>query len=209
MALSHHASPELRYVRVANTLRAAIRNGTYQPGERLPRQHDLASHHNVAFTTLKQALDLLEMQGYVVRKVGQGTYAAVPMEHKPIALVVDDDPGIRQLIARILVNSGWESISVLSGEEALAKLRGQQFDLVFLDLVMAGMNGAETIRAIRRLDPGARVVIVTAYPDSALMYQALKAGPLAVMRKPFTLEELQSVLKYVPRGIEATASPSR
>ena len=41
----------------------------------------------MAFTTLKKALDLLEVEGYVIRKVGQGTYAAVPAEHKPIALV--------------------------------------------------------------------------------------------------------------------------
>ena len=46
-------APELRDVRAANAVRAAISDGAYQPGERLPRQHDLAREHNVAFTTLK------------------------------------------------------------------------------------------------------------------------------------------------------------
>ena len=202
MAVSRRTSPGLRYVRVANTLREAIRDGTYQPGERLPRQHDLASEHNVAFSTLKQALDLLELEGYVVRKVGQGTYAAVPEEHTPIALVVDDDADIRHFFKRVLSNNGWDSIDVASGEEALSQLNGHRFDLIFLDLVMAGMNGAETVRAIRRVDPEAHVVIVTAYPDSALMSEALQAGPLAVMRKPFAPGEVEIVLTRTPRGAQ-------
>ena len=68
----------LRYLRVADSIRRMVLEGVYQPGDRMPRQHDLAKEHNVAFGTLKQALDLLEGEGYVVRKVGQGTYACLP-----------------------------------------------------------------------------------------------------------------------------------
>lgn len=50
---------QLRYVNVAKTIRQKILDGEYAPGEQLPRQHDLAKEHNVAFNTLKQALDLL------------------------------------------------------------------------------------------------------------------------------------------------------
>ena len=209
MALPRRVSPELRYMKVANALRKAIRDGTYQPGERLPRQHDLASNFNVAFSTLKQALDLLETEGYVVRRIGQGTYADLPSEHEPIALVVDDDDDVRDFFKRVLANNGWESIAVASGEEALSQLKGHPFDLIFLDLVMAGMNGAETFREIRRMVPAALVVVVTAYPDSTLMYEALKAGPLAVMRKPFTLDDLHRVLGYVAEGSDAARSKRR
>jgi CheY-like chemotaxis protein len=76
----------------------------------------------------------------------------------------------------------------------LEQLQGQHFNLVFLDLLMPGMNGAETFREIRQIDPVANVVIITAYPDSALMSEALQVGPFAVMRKPFSLEELRVVL---------------
>lgn len=65
---------------------------------------------------------------------------------------------------------------------------------------MAGMNGAETFREIGRVGPEAFVVVVTAYPDSTLMSEALQTGPLAVMRKPCSVEELEVVLKYVRRS---------
>ena len=186
----------MRYVRVANTLRQAIRDGMYQPGERLPRQHDLASEHNVAFSTLKQALDILELEGYVVRKVGQGTYAAVPEEQKRIALVVDDDKDIRDLLSVVLVRSGWKAVLAESGRAALEMLNDQRFDLIFLDLVMPEMDGARTFREIRRIDPEANVIIVTAYPNSALMFDVLQVGPFGMMKKPFTLDEFHRVLGY-------------
>ena len=99
-------APELRDVRAANAVRVAISDGAYQPVERLPRQHDLAREHNVAFTTLKKALDLLEVEGCVVRKIGQGTYAAVPEEDNQIALVADDDQDVGDFFKRVLSNNG-------------------------------------------------------------------------------------------------------
>ena len=200
------ASPELRYVRVANALRKAICDGTYQPGERLPRQHDLASAHNVAFSTLKQALDLLELEGYVVRKVGQGTYAAVPEDRSKIALVVDDDEEIRVLFSRALAASGWKMVAARSGIAALERLQEQRFDLIFIDLVMPEMDGARTFREIRKVDPDAIVMIVTAYPNSALMFDVLQVGPFGMMKKPFTLDELHRVLEYVEEGSESARS---
>jgi CheY-like chemotaxis protein len=194
MNFSPYDNLGLRYLRVASALRKKVQDGVYQPGEQLPRQHDLARDHNVCFNTLKQALDLLEREGYVVRKVGQGTYAALPVDHTPIALVVDDDANIRELLARALASSGWRCADAPGGEAALEQLQGQRFNLVFLDLLMPGMNGAETFREIRQIDPVANVVIITAYPDSALMSEALQVGPFAVMRKPFSLEELRVVL---------------
>ena len=185
-----------RYLRVASALRKKMQDGVYQPGERLPRQHDLARDHNVSFNTLKQALDLLEREGYVVRKVGQGTYAALPVDHSPTALVVDDEASIRELLARALDSHGWRSVVASGGEVALEQLQGRRFDLIFLDLLMPGMNGAQTFREIHKVDPTANVVIITAYPDSVLMAEALKVGPFAVMPKPFRLEELRVVLGY-------------
>ena len=196
MTSSPYENLGLRYLRVASALRKKMQDGVYQPGERLPRQHDLARDHNVAFNTLKQALDLLEREGYVVRRVGQGTYAALPVDHTPTALVVDDDANIRELLARALATHGWRSAVAPGGEAALEQLQGRRFELIFLDLLLPGMNGAEVFREIRQIDPMANVVIITAYPDSALMAEALQVGPFAVMRKPFSLEELRVVLSH-------------
>lgn len=184
----------LRYIVVADAIRQKILDGVYSPGERLPHQHDLAKEHNVAFNTLKQALDVLTREGYIVRKVGDGTFAALPEDLSPTALVVDDDAPIRQLLTRALVERGWKATAVESGEAALAVLADQSFDLIFLDLMMAGMNGAQAFQEIRHRDPSAQVVIVTGYPDSEMMAAALRTGPFALLLKPFTLSDLHKLV---------------
>ena len=184
----------LRYIRVADEIRQSIIDGVISDGEQLPRQHELAKLHNVAFNTLKQALDLLSDEGYLIRKVGQGTFATLPKIDSPTALVVDDEPLIRELLTRALQTQKWQAIAVESGEAALEILETRSFDLIFLDLAMGGMNGAQTFKYIRERDPSAQVAIVTGFPDSQLMATALETGPFAVMSKPFTLDELRNLL---------------
>ena len=197
MTTDERQSLGLRYLTVANSLRQKIRQGTYGPGDRLPKQHELAREHNVSFSTLKYALDILDQEGYLLRKAGQGTYATVPEDRNPMGLVVDDEEGIRGFLARALDTCGWAATAVQSGEMAIEKWNERRFDLTFLDLVMPGMNGAQTFREIQEVDPQANVVIITAYPHSDLMAEALEVGPFAVMRKPFTLDEIRMVLDRV------------
>lgn len=183
-----------RYENVANAIRQEILDGVYGPGDQLPRQHDLAKQHNVAFNTLKQALDLLSAEGFIIRRVGKGTYAATPENRVPTALVVDDDDQIRALLKRALEAHRWQALAVASGEAALSALEDRSFDLIFLDLMMAGMNGARTFQEIRRRDASAQVIIVTGFPESGMMVEALKTGPFAIILKPFDLKHLHSVL---------------
>ena len=198
----------LRYLRVANDLRRKVIEREYQPGERLPRQHDLAEEHGVSFTTFKRALDLLEYEGYVVRKVGQGTYASLPDRSVPQALVVDDNASTAEYVSRALARSDWKATVVLSGKEGLARFQEHRFDLVFLDLVMPGMSGPAVFRELHELAPDVLVVIITAYADSDLLTQALQVGPFAVMKKPFSLTDIRNVLLKVRPRTEA-AGPGR
>ena len=202
MVTSQYENLGLRYISVANALRQKIVDGLYQPGERMQPQHDLAREHNVSFITLKRALDVLEEQGYVVRKIGQGTYASLPENVAPTALIIDDDSIIREFFSSALPEFGWDTVVAETGEAGLEVFGAQRFDMVFLDLVMPGMNGAETFREIRKLAPDAYVVIITGYPDSTIMAEALEIGPFAVMKKPFSLEELGVVLGCVAGGRE-------
>ena len=192
----------LRYLRVAASLRRELLQGIYPPGTRLPRQHDLAKLHNVSFTTLRHALDLLEQEGLLLRKAGQGTYAARQEDRAPVALIVDDDEGTCEYIARALATSGWKSLSVNSGADALTRVGDRQFDLIFLDLIMPGLNGPDAFKAIRKIDPDVLVVIVTAYPESHLVAQVLEVGPFAMMKKPFTLREIRNLLANVRAQVE-------
>lgn len=169
--------------------------GVYGPGDRLPRQHDLAGEFGVAFSTLKRALDILEEEGYIVRKVGRGAYAVVPEKQKPVALVVDDEEDIRELFRASLDQLGWDAVLAGSGEDALLQAKERSFDMTFIDLLMPTINVAETFKHIRRIDPESSVVIVTGYADSIPMQEALLTGPFAVMRKPFSIDDLRLVIK--------------
>jgi len=185
----------LRYLRVANLLRDRILQGHYQPGARLPRQHDLAKETGVSFGTLKVALDVLEREGYLVRKVGQGTYAALPEETSAVVLIIDDDVKFCSYVKEALAICGWESVTANTGQAGLVLLHERTIDLILLDLVLPGMDGAQTFKEIRKLNQSVPVVIVTGYPDSDIMSEALKVGPFAIVRKPFSLDQLGHIVE--------------
>ena len=190
MVSQNHSRAVYRYVRVADAIRSQVVSGHYQPGQQLPPQHELAREHGVAFTTLKKALDVLTEEGYVDRRVGEGTFASLPREARQSALVVDDEQTTRAFMSRAIARHGWRCVVASSGSEALARVAEEQFDLIFLDLSMPGMSGAETFSRIRRIDPGANVVISTAYPDSELMAEALRVGRFSLLPKPFGPDQL-------------------
>lgn len=196
MTQSQTETTGFRYREVAEELKTQVINGVYKPGEQFPRQHDLAAEHNVAFATLKKALDLLEKEGFVVRRIGRGTYAALPANVKPNALVIDNDEAILEMFTDILDTGGWNCITAESGASALEHFQSSRFDLVFLDLMMPAMNGAVAFREIRKLDQDVPVVIITGHPDSDLMDQALQTGPFAVMKKPFSLNDVRWMLNH-------------
>ena len=187
--------PGLIYLRVADRLRGQILDGSYGPGDRLPKQQDLAKQMGVSLSTLTNALNVLERESYVVRKAGRGTYVALPEEHSLTALVVDDEENIRNLLAVFLNARGWKCVCVPSGVDALKAAQAQKFDLVLLDLMMPKMNGADTFRQLREADPSINVVIITAYPDTDLVWEALLIGPFAILSKPIALDSLRMFLE--------------
>ena len=105
-------------------------------------------------------------------------------------LVVDDEAPIGELFRRILQEGGYTVMTALRGEEGLQLMRRYYFDLIFLDLKMPEMDGVETFRRIREMDPRVPVVIITGYPDSELMDRAMQYGVFAIMRKPFGATEV-------------------
>ena len=193
MTAVHH-EPRLTYLRVADRLRQRILEGSYGPGDRLPKQHDLAKQMEVSLSTLTNALNVLEREFYVVRKAGRGTYVSLPEEHSLTALVVDDEENIRKLLSVFLNARGWQCVGFSSGAEAIEAARGRKFDLVLLDLVMPKMNGVEIFRRLREIDSSVNVVIITAYPDSDLVWEAMHTGPFAILGKPIDFDSLKMFL---------------
>jgi DNA-binding NtrC family response regulator len=96
-----------------------------------------------------------------------------------------------------------------SGKEALEIVMRSAVDLVILDLAMPGMNGVDTFREIHTIRPALPAMIVTGYPDSELMAQALEIGPFAMMSKPLDLVQLQQTVDRIIASRDLIDSASR
>ena len=109
---------------------------------------------------------------------------------KATILVVDDEEIIRALFKEILEELGHTVIVAETGSEGLELVKQQDFDMVFLDLKMPGMDGAELFRQIKAIKPGLPVTIITGYPESEIMARVLAHGPFGVMNKPFGEQDI-------------------
>jgi two-component system response regulator PilR (NtrC family) len=107
------------------------------------------------------------------------------MSNKGIIHVIDDEPVIHDVLAQLLTAEGYEVEISASGEEALEKFPSQSFDVILLDLLMPGMDGIEVLRRIKRIDPQAAVIIITAYGSVESAIAAMKIGALDYVQKPF------------------------
>ena len=103
------------------------------------------------------------------------------------------------MFVRSIGNDGWDVETVGSGVEALAGLEEHAYSLLFLDLTMPGMDGAETLAAIRVRDRDCPVVVLTGYPDSELFAKALATGPVPILLKPFTLDDIHVAVRPYAR----------
>ncbi len=110
-------------------------------------------------------------------------------------LVIDDEPIIRLLFKETLEGLGHQIVTADTGARGLQLVKEQDFDLVFLDLKMPGMNGAEVFRRIKAIKPGLPVTIITGQPEGDLMAQALAQGPFGVMNKPFSVSDIATAVQ--------------
>jgi two-component system KDP operon response regulator KdpE len=122
-------------------------------------------------------------------------------------LVVDDDPQIRRVMRVTLTGQGYEVDDAKSGEAALEKLRDERFDLVLLDMNMAGMGGLETCRAIRDQSEIA-IIMLTVRDSESDKVEALDAGADDYVTKPYNAPELLARIRAGLRRTPWTHGPS-
>ncbi len=107
-------------------------------------------------------------------------------------LVVDDYPPARKLIAEALTQNGdYEVTEAGDGKEALRLLGNVAHDMVISDVLMPGMSGIELLSALREINPGMPVLMITAYPALELSVAAMKKGAVDFIRKPFDIRDLK------------------
>jgi DNA-binding response OmpR family regulator len=111
-----------------------------------------------------------------------------------LVAVVDDDPRIRELLAAELEDLGAEVLRCGDGRQLLYHPRLAQVQLVLLDWMMPGLDGAGTLGQLRAQDHPGRVVVITALCDPAVQAQALEAGATGTLLKTEALGALPQLL---------------
>lgn len=110
-------------------------------------------------------------------------------------LVVDDEPAMCRAIERVLVKDNYEVRSVNTGEAAVELLEREQFEILLADLRMPGMDGLTLVERVLALDPSLVAVVLTGYPALDTAVEAVKRGAYNYIPKPFTPNELRSVVQ--------------
>jgi CheY-like chemotaxis protein len=108
-------------------------------------------------------------------------------------LIVDDDPSIRYMLGRVLLDEGYEVLAAAHGREGLKIAAAQEVDLVLLDWKMPGLNGQETLKELAVLRPGLPVIMITAYPLQ--QGEGGLTGASAVLQKPLDFPMLLDAIK--------------
>jgi DNA-binding NtrC family response regulator len=112
------------------------------------------------------------------------------------ALVVDDDRMMARTLCDVLRAHGWEVTGVNSGEAAVDAVAGERFDVVLMDVRMEGMTGVDALRAMRRLRPTLKVILMTAYTAADLLAEAEREGALRILSKPLAIPALMQMLQH-------------
>jgi CheY-like chemotaxis protein len=120
-------------------------------------------------------------------------------------LVVDDEPDMRDNVARILCRGAYECLTAEDGQEALAVLARDRPDLLLTDLRMPGVDGLTLLRAVTQLSPPIPVVVFTAYASEATAQEALAAGAAAFLAKPFTGAQLLETVRTLMNPVSGAA----
>jgi two-component system response regulator HydG len=128
------------------------------------------------------------------------------MNERLSVLVVDDDRDLAESLADVFEARGHDVALAYSGESGLEIFREREFDIVFMDVKLPGMSGVETFFAFRQLKPDARVMMMTGYSVEQLLQQAIDAGALGVLRKPFAMTDVLEALERArPHGVVLVA----
>ena len=125
-----------------------------------------------------------------------------PFKERRLVLVVEDEPVVRDMAEFILKEFGYEVIVAGDGLEALEKFRERQDEvhLVLLDQSIPGMNGWETLAALRALRSDLRAILASGYDEEQVMRGDHPEQPQAFLHKPYDLKDLEAALSAALKG---------
>jgi len=127
------------------------------------------------------------------------------MNAKRHVLVIDDDAVVGRSFDRVLTEKGYEVDTALNGEDALKDIEAHNYDVVFTDIKMPGMDGIEVAQRIKERCPWTPVVVITGYGTEENEARASVLGVSGFVRKPLTPEMIENItLKALEKPAEAS-----
>jgi len=112
-------------------------------------------------------------------------------------LIVDDDPSMRLALSEPLESCGYDVESADNGADALQKFQAQSFEVVVTDMRMPHLGGMDVLKGVKKLSSQTPVILITAYGTVSTAVEAMKEGASEFIMKPFSLDDLQGVVKNV------------
>ncbi|MEW5796152.1 MAG: response regulator [Candidatus Zixiibacteriota bacterium] len=107
-------------------------------------------------------------------------------------LIVDDEEIIRDFLSEVLEE--YDVAVACDGDQAIARLKERQFDLVITDLRMPKVPGQEVVKAARELHPNTKVIVISGYSSLHTVSQSVSHGACAFLAKPFSIKELMQAV---------------
>lgn len=133
---------------------------------------------------LKVHPEIEETQGKISKKKLKGR-----------VLIVDDDPGIRELFIKFLKDDGQKAYMASSSKECMGLVKKYNPNVVLLDLKMADIDGIDTLQLIKRYNKKIAVIIITAYATMNTAIEAMKLGAYDYIAKPFDNDKIISLVR--------------
>ena len=110
-------------------------------------------------------------------------------------LIIDDEPGIRDVLRDVLEDEGYSVLSAEDGVRGLAELAANPVDLVFLDVWLPNMGGIDVLKRIREQSPDVEVIMISGHANISLAVQAAKMGAFDFLEKPLSLDRTMTVVR--------------
>ena len=110
-------------------------------------------------------------------------------------LLVDDEGEFVETLAKRMKARGLDVQTAETGEAAVEKVEGREYDVVVLDLAMPGIDGIETLKRVRRLNPDIQVILLSGHGTVSKSVEAMKLGAVDFLEKPANFQDLLSRVK--------------
>ena len=123
----------------------------------------------------------------------------MPEELKANVLLVDDEEQFLKVFSQRLEGRGLKIDTSTTGEDAIKRVKGKEFDAIVLDLVMPGISGIETLQRLRSENPDLQIIILTGHGTVEKGIEAMKAGAVDFLEKPADMDKILAKISEAKR----------